>query len=238
MVRRCWLVAQVETALLSTLEHMAARVSSVTGVEHLLLRLLSLPPSPLLPLVGDGRAGPTSNVCASSIARLHAAQACLRAVIVAEMVRPQLLACQYARHLDVLALSPAQLRSSMVVHRFYDVLAGWDGEPVDEEALETVLGLNADDETDVQDAATAGADAVDGVRATAVAAAGTRKRRIVDEVKEVSLFVRTAEEVVRLSSDVVGYVACRRSKLPRCRISQLCAVVAMAGLDSCASTPT
>ena len=62
-------------------------------------------------------------------------------MLIAEMLRPQSLALEYARHVGVLAESPEVFRSSIVIHRWYGVLAGWTNEPADEEALDVALGL-------------------------------------------------------------------------------------------------
>jgi hypothetical protein len=71
-------VPQVEDALLATLENVAVHVSSFTSPEHQLMRLLRLPPRQLLPLrplvAGDPQPVTTSDICASSFARLDAAR--------------------------------------------------------------------------------------------------------------------------------------------------------------------
>jgi hypothetical protein len=70
-------------------------------------------------------------------------RSCVRAMLVAEMLRPQSLALEYARHVGVLTESPDVLRSTLVIHRFHSVLAGWEGEPADQEvgaSVESPMG--------------------------------------------------------------------------------------------------
>ena len=99
------------------------------------------------------------------------------AIVGVEMARPHAVAAQFSPFVWVLSVTPGHLRSALVIHKWFDVFAGWDHEPATQDQLDTVLGLGED--------------------------STTGRVRVHNEVAEVEKYQQVAVDVMEVTEDVL-----------------------------------